>query len=654
MFRAIIMAVLAPAIWAQPNLLDLSLEQLMNIQVRSVSKKAQRLSRTAAAVFVLNTEDIRRSGATNLPDLLRLVPGVQVARLDANAWAVSIRGFNARYSNKVLVLVDGRTAYAPDFGGVFWDQQDLPLENIERIEVIRGPGGTAWGANAVNGVINITTMDSRARSGALLSLTGGSEPAGAALFEYAAPVPTRGAYRIFGRFTDTADWRLADRTSAGDGWHRGHGGFRSDWQLTGRDSLTVQGDLFHNGAGQRRWSAYALGLPFQSVISQSIEVNGGNLLARWSRTFSDVSSLQVQAYYDRFSRADLGVVESIDTLDTDFQFRLPLGTRHDVVWGGGYRVTRSGANVPNPSLFWGPYRTDPLYSFFAQDEISIGQRFSVSLGSRLEHNAYTGLEYEPSLRFAWAATPHQTFWASASRAIRQPSRLETSVDVELGRFPVQPGMTAIVRLSGNRNLQAEELREVEIGYRSQLTGSFSLDITGFTGWYRHLQWTTLSAPQPISAAEIVMAAAFKNIDHGWTYGAELAATWEATSRWRISPGYAFAGLATAPDRVFAEPRTPQPGLQPAKHVVHLRSLVDLTRNTEFDLSLYRTTRLPDAGISGYTRLDARISRRFAESTEASIVGQNLLEPRHLEFLDHAGILSSEVPRSIYGKLTWRF
>ncbi|HLK47064.1 MAG TPA: TonB-dependent receptor [Bryobacteraceae bacterium] len=654
MFRATILAVLAPGLWAQPNLLDLSLEQLMNIQVRSVSKKAQRLSRTAAAVFVLNAEDIRRSGATNLPDLLRLVPGVQVARLDANAWAISIRGFNARYSNKVLVLIDGRTAYAPDFGGVFWDQQDLPLENIERIEVIRGPGGTAWGANAVNGVINITTTDSRSHSGARLSLVAGSEAPVAAFLEYSAPVHTSGGYRVFGRFTDTADRKLADGTSAGDGWHRQQGGFRTDWKLNGRDTLTLQGDLFHNRAGQRRWSAYALGFPFQSVISQPIEANGGNFLARWTRTRSNLSSFQVQAYYDRFSRADLGVVESVDTLDTDFQYRLPLGTRHDVVWGGGYRVTRSGANSPDPSIFSGPYRTDSLYSLFAQDEISFGSRFSVSFGSRLEHNAYTGLEFEPSLRFAWALTPHETFWASASRAIRQPSRLENSVDVELGRFPVPPGITAIVKMYGNRSLQAEELRDLEIGYRSQVTRRFSLDLTAFTGWYGHLQWTVLGNPQPVTPSEMVIPVMFKNVDHGWMYGAELASTWEATSRWRISPGYAFVGLAATPDSAVARQRTPEPGRQPAKHVVHLRSLFDLTRRTEFDLSLYGTTRLPDAGISGYARLDARINRRFGESTEASIVGQNLLQPRHLEFLDHAGILSSEVPRSIYGKLTWRF
>ena len=334
-FRPILLiALICPAAWCQGGLADASLEQLLNTQVTSVSKKEQKLARTAAAVFVINQEEIRRSGAASLPDVLRMVPGVDVAQIDANAWAITIRGFNNRYSSKLLVLVDGRSVYTQSFSGVYWDQLDLPLEDIERIEVIRGPGATAWGANAMNGVINIITKSSKTTKGGLAEVTAGSGVQPVGMVRYGDTVGSAGTYRAFATYSRFTDTTLEDGSAAADGWSRVHGGFRTDWTLTPHDSVTVEGDLFSNNGGQTRYHWFEA-VPFDQPYTQPITSTGGDLLVGWNHTSSGGAETSIHGYFDAYRRNDLGTLEMMKSLDLDFQNHFSGGARHDIVWGPG-------------------------------------------------------------------------------------------------------------------------------------------------------------------------------------------------------------------------------------------------------------------------------------------------------------------------------
>ena len=317
------------------DLTTVSLEDLMNVRVTSVSKKERDILKTPAAIYVLTQEDIRRSGATNIPDLLRLVPGVDVAQIDANSWAISIRGFNNRLANKVLVLIDGRTVYTPVTSGVYWDQLDVPLADIDRIEVIRGPGGTVWGANAVNGVINILTKNAGATEGGLVSAVSGSQSKAQGLAQYGANLGGEGAYRIFGNYSNNGNLTAPDGAAAADGWHMLHGGFRSDWKLSPHDTVTVQGDFIETGEGQTLSLLFANDLPFTRTFNDAVSSDAENILGRWNHTFANGSETSLQIYYDRYKRQDQGTVDTLNTLDFDFHHHLRLGSRNDIVWGIG-------------------------------------------------------------------------------------------------------------------------------------------------------------------------------------------------------------------------------------------------------------------------------------------------------------------------------
>ncbi len=442
-YRLALLTSLVPlAALGQSSLADASLEQLLNTQVTSVSKKEEKLARAAASVFVINQDDIRHSGATNIPDLLRMVPGVEVAQINGNAWAVTIRGFNQRYSNKVLVLVDGRSVYAPGFSGVYWDQIDMPLEDIDRIEVIRGPGASVWGANAVNGVINIITKSSKATKGGLVSATASTEGNASGMVRYGGDIGTDGSYRAFAKSSTYAASEAPNGSPGYDGWSSLHSGFRSDWDLSPADTLTVQGDLFSNRESELR-NRWFINEPSDPAFAQNMDAAGGNLLARWTHTFANGSDTSVQAYYDQFQRNDAEQPDRERTLDVDFQHHFAVGSRQDIVWGVGYRSETTYLPVGYEISATPPRRVDPLYSAFFQDEIKIASNVWLTLGSKIEHNAYTGFEYEPNARISWAPDARQTLWASASKAIRQPSRLETGVGLELGSTPDWTGTRTI-------------------------------------------------------------------------------------------------------------------------------------------------------------------------------------------------------------------
>jgi len=641
---------------SQTDLTRMDMEDLMNIKVTSVSKREQSLSRAAASIFVINQEDIRRSGATNIPDLLRMAPGVDVERIDANAWAISVRGFNSRYSNKVLVLIDGRTVYTPSFSGVFWEHLDMPLENIERIEVIRGPGASVWGANAVNGVISIFTKSSKDTKGGLVTAGGGSQTHAVGLAQYGGTAGKDGSYRAFGKYFDIGNSAMPDGSPAADNWRRVHGGFRADWDLSSRDSLMVQGDLFANQASQTRRSGF-VATPFDRIFNQSLDAAGGDLLARWDHTLADGSQTSLQTYFDTYRRTDLGVPEVLKTFDLDFQHHVAVGNRHDIVWGLGYRAG-SSAVAPGYSIALSPpSKTDNLYSGFLQDEIRMSDSLWFTIGAKLEHNAYTGVQVEPSARLAWSAPGSpQTIWAAASKAIRQPARVDVAIQTDLLTIPITSDANQVLRLSGNPGIKDEELLDYELGYRRELTKTLSLDATTFLSFYRHLE--TIE-PQPMvvipgSPVRFVIPMLMDNNAHAVTYGGELSVRWNATSRWRISPGYSYlhATIRQDPSSRGTTGVTLATGFP--QNMFQIRSSVNLARRTAFDQSLYYTARLPGGSVPGHTRLDLRLARRFGESAEISLVGQNLLRNRSTEYGDSFFIIGTQALRSVYAQIAWKF
>jgi iron complex outermembrane receptor protein len=640
-----------------PVSVDLSqatLEDLMNITVTSVSRKEQKLSQTASAIFVINQEDIRRSGATNIPDLLRMAPGVDVEQIDANAWAISVRGFNSRYSNKVLVLIDGRTVYSPIFSGVNWDQIGIPLENIDRIEVIRGPGGTVWGANAVNGVISIITKSSRDTKGGQLTAAGGSQTRALGQLQYGGGMGQNDTYRVFGDYSDIGNSAAQIGGRANDRWQRMDTGFRSDWDISKVDSLMVQGDLFSNRENQTSNSSY---LSTTSGFSQTLDAAGGDFLTRWNHTLAGGSQTSVQAYYDGYRRTDSGIPMRVGTFDLDIQEHIGVGHRQDVVWGGGYRADNTGATPGYAASFTPPYRTSSLFNVFLQDEIRISNAVWFTVGAKLEHNSYTGFETEPSARLVWSPPgSRQTIWAAASKAIRQPSREDVDVQSDLETIPLSANSVELLRLVGNPLVKAEELRDYELGYRSELTKTLSLDIASFLSFYHNLETIEPQAPIfiPDSPLVIEIPLLYENEAHAMTYGGELALTWKASSRWRIAPGYAYLHALLRQDPASTGQATSTLSTDFPQNMVQIRSLLTLPRNMEFDQSLYYTARLPGGSVPGHARLDLRLAKRIGERTEISLVGQNLLRARTLEYGDAPGVIGTEAVRSVLGKITWRF
>ena len=637
-------------------LADASLEDLMNIQVTSVSRKEQKLSRTAAAAYVISQEDIRRSGATNIPDVLRMAPGVDVAQIDANTWAISIRGFNDQYANKVLVLIDGRTVYTPISSGVYWDQLDVPLEDIDRIEITRGPGGTVWGANAVNGVINIITKSADVTQGVTVSAGGGSQGAARGLAQYGGMIGQGGTYRVFGDYSNQGNLPASNGTSAAaDGWHMSHGGFRSDWKIASTDSLTVQGDFIQTSEGETLVNAvFANQLPLQKTINDPIATDSGNLLARWSHKLANGSDTSLQIYFDRYNRDQAGGHEALDNLDVDFQHHLTLGTRHDIVWGAGYRLTSDSEGAGFSRTYVPPSRSTNLFSTFVQDEIGLSRSVWFTLGSKFEHNAYTGFEYEPSVKLLWQPTPRQAIWVSAARAIVQTSRIEANLLVDLAVFPIPGGGFGVAQTQGNPNSVAQQLYDFEVGYRIQVNKQFSLDIATFSNSFRN-QAGVVAGTSYFTTDEgpphVVLPLVFQYGANAQTYGAEAFGTWTVTRRWKISPSLSTIHLrADNSYLVEYEHNTPQVQAQ-------IRSSIDLTRRLDWDVAMWHIGRLRDGGdgaVPAYNRVDTRLAWRIGEFTEISVVGQNLLTPRHAEFHDDFGLQRTLVERSVFGKVTWKF
>ncbi len=635
---------------------DMGLEDLMKIQVSSVSKKDEPMSQAGAAIFVITQNDIRHSGATSIPDLLRMVPGVDVAQIDGNAWAISIRGFNYHYVNKVLVLIDGRTVYTPLFSGVYWDEQDVPLEDIERIEVIRGPGGTVWGANAVNGVINIITKNSRDTQGGLLTAGTGSHRSADGVLQYGGSAGANGSYRVFGRYFQDRTSRPDIGGPGADAWHGSHGGFRSDWALTPSDSLTVQGDLFGSSQGQLITTLIASRLPDYYTLNDRVAVATGNLLGRWKHTFANGSEASVQMYYDRARRSEQGTTGVLNTGDVDFQYHFRAGERHDIVAGGGYRLSDESFEAGYAFGYNTDHRRDKLANVFFQDEVQLSHTVSLSLGSKFEHNSYTGFEYEPSAQLVWTPNKQQTVWGSVARAIRQPAWYDVASWSDLWSVPLPGGALGLYRLEGAPN-KTEQLLDFEAGYRGSLSKRVAIDVALFCSHYWNLQTVEPGTPyftMTPAPPHFVLPWYYANLSRAHNYGAEFSAQWDIYKRWRVHPGYSFLQMKLTP-----EPGSQDPYLQwfegiSPKHQFQIRSNMDLPHRLEWDVSAFYATELKSGPIPAYARLDTRVGWRAGESLEFSVGAQNLLAPRHLEFPLVDTLHPAYMPRSVFGKVTWRF
>jgi len=432
---------------APRSLKQLSLEQLGNLEVTTVSKEPGEIQRTAAAIYVLTQEDIRRSGATSIPEVLRLVPGVEVAQIDSSTWAVGIRGFGNSFSKSVLVLIDGRNVYTPLFAGVDWKLQNVMIEDVERIEVIRGPGGTIWGTNAVNGVINIITKNSKDTQGTLVSVGGGNVDQGTGEFRQGGKFGRNINYRVYGMAFGRGPQFHSDHDNFDD-WQLGKGGFRMDWDNRGSDSFTVQGDLYKGGVGQRENLAF-YSPPASINLDGTEHVSGGNILGRWSRKLGEASDFQLQAYYDRTYRLGPQLGETRNTFDIDFLHQWKVLPRQDIIWGLGARWSPSDFIQTVATVDFLPHhQSDNIYSAFAQDEIAIVRdKLSATIGSKFEHNIYTGWENQPGARLLWTPSTHQTVWAAVTRAVRSPSRLDEDVQQTQLFSPATPPI--YLRIAGN-------------------------------------------------------------------------------------------------------------------------------------------------------------------------------------------------------------
>ncbi|HEY3840631.1 MAG TPA: TonB-dependent receptor [Bryobacteraceae bacterium] len=640
------------------NLAGASLEDLLNIEVTSVSKKEQALSKTGAAVFVISREDIRRSGATNIPDLLRMAPGVEVAQIESNEWAVSIRGFNTVYANKVLFLVDGRTVYVTGFSGVYWDEINVPLEDIERIEVIRGPGGTVWGANAVDGVINIITRSSADTKGGLVSADAGSRGSGRALVQYGSDAGASGAFRVFGRYANVSHSSFPGGLNSPDGWHVAQAGFRSDWQVSSNDTVSLQGDVQSSRGSEIGQFVPPFPLaPF--TVSDPLEDRSGDVLGRWTHTLANGSETSLQIYDTLLHHGEGDVKLANNTLDIEFEHHLAFQSRHDVVWGIDYRFSQ---NEWTPFASYAmsmipAHRLDNLFSTFLQDEIQIRKSLFLTIGSKFEHNSYTGFEVEPSAQLVWTPSERNSLWISAARAIRQPNQLDAGVQENLAAVSTPFG-PALLKVVGNPEIKAETLNDYEAGYRGQLSPRLSLDVTAFFGFYNRLETAEPQNPYVTAAGGyplLVIPLLFDDLGHAHSRGLEAFANWNVSSRWKLSPGFSTLGITTALD-ASSQDVTLQltPGSSP-KYQPQVRSEVNLRRNLDWDCSLKYVSALTALGVPAYTRFDSRLAWRIGESLEISVVGQNLLTPHHIEFTDISNyFLDTQVKRMVFGKVMWRF
>ena len=641
------------------DLTELSLEDLMNIEVVSVSKKAQKLSDAAAAISVITQEDIRRSGANSVPEALRLVPGLQVAQIDSNKWAIGCRGFGTRFTNKLLVLMDGRTIYTPLYSGVFWDAQDTVLEDIDRIEVIRGPGATMWGANAVNGVINIVTKNAGETQGTLVSGGGGSEDQVFGTVRYGGKIDEDSYYRIYAKYLNRDDSLERNGDDAADEGDMVRAGIRLDW----KDSFTLLGEIFEGDSGDTI-NTVSLLPPYTIPLEEDVDTGGGFVLLRWNKSMSVSSDVSVQFYYDRFEYDVAILGTEVDTFDFDFQHRFSLGEHQEIIWGIGYRYIQDEINNTIMFSLTPDSEEYDLMSAFIQDEISfLDNKLRLTIGSKFEHNDFTGFEIQPSIRALWAPMDQYSVWASISRAVRTPNRVEDGLQIDAAALPpgsLLPGFpgAGVIRIFGNEDLDSEDLVAFELGFRTWFMETLSVDISVYYNIYDNLRDGFAGVPSvdmSVVPPVMILPGYVDNNMDGKTFGIELAADYRPLDWWRLKTAYTYLAidLNTENGSTIGQEQLDE-GSYPHNQVA-LQSTMDLNENLELDLQARYVDSFSVQNVDSYIAVDARVAWKPTNNFEMALVGKNLFDRAHPEFEPQFLYTTlTEVERSVYFKITLFF
>lgn len=609
------------------QLKKLSLEELLNIEVTSVSKHPEKLKQAASAIQVITQKDISNSGAKTLPEALRLAPNLQVAQVNSSQWAISARGFNNVLANKLLVLIDGRTVYTPLYAGVFWDVQNLLLEDVDRIEVISGPGGTLWGANAVNGVINIITKSAAATKGVFAEAATGTELQGLGSLRYGGNLSKELTYRVYGTGFKLGNTMLTNGQKADDKWPMIQGGFRLDWDASKKDRLSLQLNIYS-------------GKPNPDGGDTAVTAKGDNIVTRWNHASSARSDFQLQAYYDHTLRDfGNGFTEDLKTYDMDWQNRHELGKRHEVTYGLNFRLMDHTVTNLQLFAFLPEQKKMYLYSVFAQDEITLAKnRIHFTVGAKIEHNSYTGFEYQPNSRLAWTPAKDQTVWAAVSRAVRTPARIDR--DFVLYLIPNLP------LIAGNDSFISEKMVAYELGWRLQPLKNLSLSLATFYNVYDDIR-SAEPGPPPFG-----FPITFRNGVKGRTYGMELSATHQITSWCKLRGGYSFLKKKLS---VKADSKDLNGGTAESddpENQFLIQSSIDLPHRVEFGTVIRYISKLSKPEVAAYTGLDMQVGWKLNKIIELNIVSQNLLDNHHPEFVPSSPS-SREIERSFYGKIICR-
>jgi iron complex outermembrane receptor protein len=636
---------------------QLTLEQLGDVEVTTATKEPAQVWKTPAAIYVITQEDIQRSGATSIPDALRLAPGVEVARIDSNKWSIGIRGFGSRLSRDVLVLIDGRTVYTTLLAGTYWEAQNLLLADVERIEVIRGPGGTIWGPNAVNGVINIITKSSKDTHGAYVSVEGGSVDQGTVSARYGGGNGKTFDYRAYAMgFLRGPEFHSDGQNY--DSWRNVQGGFRMDFSGSDRDTFTLQGDLYDEGAGETV-TATTYAPPYSQTLTGTALLSGGNILGRWQRSLGEGKDFQLQGYYDRTSRREPNFIDLRNTFDVDFLDRFRLPARQQISWGLGARWSLGDNPTVVSGLTFSPLqRTDQLFTAFFQDEIAlVPARLSLSLGTKLLHTNYAGLQLQPSARLLWTPTEKQTLWTAFTHAVRTPSAAERAFNLSgFGGIDAGSGLPVFARFGANANFESEQLNGYEAGYRRLLFKQIYFDISAFYNHYSDLfSEDIIGAPfieNNPPPTHILLPAEFGNGLLGTTRGIEFSPEWRPTAFWRLRASYSFLQMEVekSPYSLDVEPPQSVEGSSP-RHQAVIESGFDFLKVLNLDLTYRYVSALSALHVSSYSTGDVRFAWRVTRNYQLEVVGQNLLQPYHYEFPSDPGP-NVAVKRSVYGQITW--
>ena len=641
-------SVIDPAFARSVDYLDLPPEVLLEAEVMSASKRREKLFDTPSAIYVISSEDIMRSGVTNIPDALRMAPGVQVAQTDSNSWVISIRGFNDSLSNKLLVMIDGRTVYNPIFGGTYWEAQDVVLADIDRIEVVRGPGGTLWGANAVNGVINIITRNAAETQGALVSGIYGTHER-VLTGRQGGVIGNEGFYRVYAKHFDRDSFDRPSGQEGIDDWDSYRAGFRTDWN----NQFTLQGDIYRTKT-QQITAAHSLVAPFRINQEVALRYTGANILGRWSKDFDDDSLLTFQSYIDYSQRNEpLLLKDERVIFDSEVQYNLSQMGRHALITGAGFRYTADEEGNTRNASFDPASNTDSIYNVFVQDKITlIPENWYLTLGTKLEYNDFSGFEIQPNARLQWLIDDQKMAWAAVSRAVRTPTRLEHDVDITAST-------SAGLRLAvvGNDAFGPEELTAYEIGYRNQITPALSVDATVFYNDYEDLAairgLTGIAVNNGIDPVHLLLPFDFTNGVTAEMYGAELSANWNVTEDWALSANYSFIDVFLhAQETGLFEPEAAEGGTP--HNQFNIRSAWNVNDNWSLNTTLHYVDEIDRYDVGDYVRLDMNVNWKISEHVDFTLAGQNLLDDSRREFGAADSLNVTEPERAFFGKITWQF